>query len=216
MKNNVSIDFVLDEINKNPELLKTKYKFSEGSPLHKFFVYGYCSKFRFKLPTGIPPFKRIRNIPGMNNEYLFSSLVNNKFDIFVNPNIPQKYREQEYIQLLEAIDEKEADILNHVKEQTVIELYPNITYNVLLEAGYLPFSDEDNQRESERLKSKVKSEESTKSDLEARKIDANQTPSPENSTQENDHQSDGRKGKVGNSAERPLRKSNKSTRKVTK
>lgn len=202
MQNPVSIAFVLDEINKNTDLLKTKYAFKNGSPLHKVFVFGYNQKYKFLLPDGIPPFKRVKNIEGQNNEYLFSSIINNAFNSFVDRKVPNSVRETQFIQLLECIDEKEADILLHIKDQTLVDLYPNITYTVLRENGYVFPDPLDEKREEERItqsnKSNLESEKEPASDLETHEIDRNKAVATEDTAPTDDHQADGGSSEMGN------------------
>lgn len=128
---------VLKEINDNTSLLKTEYKKTNAvSLLGMLFEYAYLPQFKFLLPSGTPPYKEHTSPLGMTPAIFIKEI--NKFDTFIRKDLTNFKREMLFIQLLEHLHPQESKILLAIKEQELTKLYPNITYDVLADANYLP------------------------------------------------------------------------------
>lgn len=128
---------VLKELNDNVSLLNTTYKrTNNNSVLGMLFEYAYMPENKFVLPTGTPPFKPHTSPLGMTPAIFIQEI--RKFDIFTRKDLTNFKREMLFVQLLENLHPQEAKILLAIKDQTLNELYPNLTYDVLAKAGYLP------------------------------------------------------------------------------
>lgn len=106
------------------ELMK---KYGGHPPLNFLLSMNYNKNVLFDLPSGMPPYKRDE----ATHEDLFSPLASQIRRMFSclssNKTIPRFKKENVFIQLLEAINPKEADILLACKDRALTELYPSIT-----------------------------------------------------------------------------------------
>lgn len=132
---------VLREINDNPELFKTTYKkFGDGGPLGVMFKHAFLPEWKFKLPSGDPPFKPAPEPLGMTPSRFINEI--RKFSHFCRTDLKSTKLEMMYVQMLEGIHPDEAKIVNAIKDQKLTELYPNITYKAAAEAGFVPYRAE--------------------------------------------------------------------------
>lgn len=130
---------VLDEINKNPETLRTIYRPARGSALFQIFAYAFIPSLRWKFPDTDPPYTPCDLKAGMTPTDLLVAIKKGRFQYFDNRfEIKQVLREKVFIQLLESIHHQEAKILLAIKDQRLDSLFPNITYDLLASVGYLP------------------------------------------------------------------------------
>jgi len=136
-KYNKFINEVLEEINKNPRLLiDGEYKkFGNGGPLGVFFKHAFDPDHRFLLPEGEPPYRKI-GYPQGRTPIIFQQEIM-KFYIYCRKDIKPTKLQTPFIQFLEGIHEKEAKILIAVKDQNLTSLYPNITPEIVFEAGFI-------------------------------------------------------------------------------
>lgn len=126
---------ILQEIDNNPELLKTTYK--DDAPLKVLLEHAFLPELKFDLPEGAPPFKNDAAPIGMTPVVFTSEF--RRFYIFTKKKeLPKIRKEQLFIQLLESIHPTEANILIHVKDQRLNKLYSNINQKTLEEAGFIP------------------------------------------------------------------------------
>lgn len=128
---------VLKEINEDPGLLKTEYQWiGDGGPLGVIFKHAFTAEGKFLLPDGEAPFKPAPEPMGMTPAKFIQEI--RKFYLFTRKDLSGTKREILYIQVLEGVHPDEAKIINAIKDQTLTELYPNITRKVVAEAGYIP------------------------------------------------------------------------------
>jgi len=86
---------------------------------------------RMQLPEGMPPFKR-RGIPmGMADTNLYKEMRRMYTWINPPPNLHKIKRETLFIQLLESINEKEAELLCAVKDKELTRMYSAMTYDLV-------------------------------------------------------------------------------------
>lgn len=130
---------VLKEINADPSLFQTTYKkFGDGGPLGTLFKHAFLPDQKFILPEGQPPFSPSKEPIGMTPSNMLSEI--RRLYILTRNDLKATKRETIYIQMLESIHPDEAKILQHVKDQTLTKLYPNITAKVVADAGFIPQS----------------------------------------------------------------------------
>ena len=128
---------VLDEINKDPSLFQTTYKKNgNGGPLGKLFMHAFTAEGKFLLPDGEPPFRPDPMPQGVGQINFITEI--RKFDLFCRKDLTPTKRESLFIQLLEVVHPNEAKIIIAVKDQKLTDLYPNITRQVVADAGFIP------------------------------------------------------------------------------
>lgn len=141
---------VLKEINDDPSLLQTTYKKNDtlqGSPLHVVFWCAFTSEGKFLLPEGLAPFKPSPEPMGMTPAQFISETK--RFRNFCRTDLTPFKRESMFIQLLEGIHPEEAKIAIAIKDQKLTDLYPNITRQVVADAGYVPQLSKDELKAEE-------------------------------------------------------------------
>jgi len=123
----------LKRINDGDTLALLKENVANGS-LKAVFGYGFIPKGKWLLPEGTPPYKEDAAPEGMTPGNLWSET--RSFDRFMMQNLPDSKREQMFIQLLENIHPTEAKVVIAIKDQSLSEMYPNITLDKIVDAGF--------------------------------------------------------------------------------
>lgn len=95
---------------------------------------------RMQLPEGDPPYKKTGIPMGMADTNLYKEMRRMYTWINPPPNLHRIKRETLFIQLLESINEKEAELICAVKDKNMTKLYPAISYDLVSETfpGILP------------------------------------------------------------------------------
>lgn len=122
---------ILDEINKDPSLLKTKY--SDHYAIKTILQYAFDKRGKMLLPEGEPPYKKDDAPIGMSPANFYQQVK--KFYIFTRTDLSPVRREQLFIQLLEGLHPSESTICIAIKDQNITSLYPNITADLVVAAG---------------------------------------------------------------------------------
>lgn len=102
--------------------------------LKMVFGYGFIPKGKWVLPEGIPPHKEDAAPPGMSPSNLWKET--RSFERFTRTDLSNTKRELMFIQLLENIHPTEAKLVIAIKDQSIPELYPNITLDKVVDAGF--------------------------------------------------------------------------------
>lgn len=133
MQKKETIPELLQRINDGDtlELLK---QYTNNESIKYIFGYGFIPKGRWLLPDGTPPYKEDAAPEGMTPGNLW--IESKKFQYFVNPEVKVVRREQLFIQLLEVIHPTEAKLVIAIKDQNINSLYPNITLDKIVDAGF--------------------------------------------------------------------------------
>jgi hypothetical protein len=128
-------DEVLDKINKAEgdkklELLK---QYGTQSPFNYILSLNFDSRVQIDLPEGMPPYKRDES---MNPDFFKTTLSReiSRMGSLIKGRtmgMPKIKREHIFIQILEGIPPKEADVLVFAKDKALEELYPTITYDLV-------------------------------------------------------------------------------------
>lgn len=153
---NKFITEVLKELNDDPTLFQTTYrKAGNGGPLAILFKHAFTAEGKFLLPEGEPPYKPSPNPIGMT-QAVFQQEVQ-RFYVFCRADLKAGKREVMFVQLLESIHPSEAKVLLAIKDQKLTDLYPNITRQVVADAGFIPpLTPEEARAEVAAVKKSVK------------------------------------------------------------
>jgi hypothetical protein len=134
---------ILNDIDKAPDVVRELKRHLPNQSLKQLLGSAFIPKGKFKLPPGAPPY-RISTAPKDTNStnLLYES---KKLDKFRDPNMKQSRREELFIKTLEELFSEEASILIAVKDQILESIFPNITLQKVIEAGYFgqPWFPED-------------------------------------------------------------------------
>ena len=130
---------ILKEISdlKSDELkVKTlQQKYYDHTPLHRILKMNYCETIQPMLPDGIPPFNRNEGADGPNHASLWEYI--RIFPVIVRSTQSMNMRplqiERTFIEMLEAVDPAEADIVCLAKDKKITEVY-DISVDVINEA----------------------------------------------------------------------------------
>lgn len=144
--NKLTLYEALQMINDNVALLKDRkaFAYQPGSALETVFKCAFLPECKFDLPDGLPAFEYSKEAVGMCAEDMLVAIRKGRLEylmkgrVQINPIV----RERIFVKLLEGLHKSEANVLIAIKEQNLTGMFPNITYNVLVDAGYLPRRDE--------------------------------------------------------------------------
>lgn len=113
----------LQEDNLKVQLLKTKYY--DHTPLHRILKMNFCKTIVPMLPEGTPPYNRNENADGPNQSSLWQFI--RVFPIIVKSQQSLKMKplqiENLFIEMLEAVDSKEADVICLAKDKNLETQY---------------------------------------------------------------------------------------------
>jgi hypothetical protein len=100
------------------------------TPLNYLLSMNFDENVVCDLPEGMPPYKRDEAThPDLQG--LLQSQIKRMANCFKTSSIPKIKKEMLFIQILESIPPQEADVLVHVKDKSLTEMYPNITYDLV-------------------------------------------------------------------------------------
>ena len=128
---------ILEKINNNPALLTTEYQ--KNFSICTIMQYAFDKNLRFSLPEGEPPFKPDQAPMGMSPSNFYQNIK--KLYIFRRTDISDIRREQLFIQFLEGIHPSEAKVCIAIKDQNLTSMYPNITDELVVQAGLVKKED---------------------------------------------------------------------------
>lgn len=144
--NKITLYEALQLINDDVSLLKDPkaFQYHPGSALEMVFRCAFLPECKFDLPEGLPAFEYSTEAVGMCAEDMLVVIRKGRFDylmkdrVKINPIV----RERIFVKLLEGLHKSEANVLIAIKDQNLPSMFPNITYDVLVDAGYLPMREE--------------------------------------------------------------------------
>jgi hypothetical protein len=94
----------------------------------------YVPEKKMILPDGEPPYKTTGTSDQITKGAFWQ--VCRKMGVFLRADLKSIFREAQFISALESVSEKEAQILMKAKDQNLMAIYPNLTYEKLKEIGY--------------------------------------------------------------------------------
>ena len=122
---------ILEQINKDPNLLKTTYR--NNYAVVTLLEYAFDKNKKFVLPEGTPPFKPDAAPLGMSPANFYQQIK--KLYVFCRKDLSAVRREQLFIQMIEGLHPSEAEICVLIKDQNLTSKYENITADLVEEAG---------------------------------------------------------------------------------
>lgn len=117
------------------ELLK---KYGALHPYNMILSLNFNDRVQINVPEGVPPYKQDETQHPDTYQTTLSQQINRVKSIIKgrSENIPRLQRESIFIQILEGIPPKEAEVLIFAKDKALTELYPTITFEFV--AAHFP------------------------------------------------------------------------------
>ena len=130
----LSIPTIFEDIAKAKSITERKKILLEhgSNPLKELLKYAFHPDIKFLLPEGAPPYKTVGSPDEYNPTYLYPNI--RKLYLFVeggNEGLTTLRREQLFVQLLEELHPKEAEVLIQVKDKKL--KYRGLTYKLVKE-----------------------------------------------------------------------------------
>lgn len=129
------VNEILEEIEKAKGKKKIDLLKEHGAvaPLSLLLSLNFDETIKLELPPGMPPHKRDEaSHPDTFQTTLVRELPRMKiFFKGMYPDMSKMKKEHQFIQMLEGIPPKEADVLVHVKDKALTEMYPSITKDLV-------------------------------------------------------------------------------------
>ena len=130
----LSIPIIFEDIAKAKSVTERKKILleHESNPLKELLKYAFHPDIKFLLPEGAPPYKTVGSRDEYNPTYLYPNI--RKLYLFVeggNEGLTTLRREQLFIQLLEELHPKEAEVVIQVKDKKL--KYRGLTYKLVKE-----------------------------------------------------------------------------------
>lgn len=134
---------ILQEINVAKNVVAELRKHITNQSLKQILGNAMIPKGKWILPEGSPPYRPNQNQKDLTPTNLLYEAK--KFDKFRDVKIKQSRREELFIKTLEDLCDEEAKILIAIKDQILQSIFPNITIEKVVEAGFfvLPHYPED-------------------------------------------------------------------------
>ena len=130
----LSIPTIFEDIAKAKSITERKKILLEhgSNPLKELLKYAFHPDIKFLLPEGAPPYKTVGSPDEYNPTYLYPNI--RKLYLLVeggNEGLTTLRREQLFIQLLEELHPKEAEVVIQVKDKKL--KYRGLTYKLVKE-----------------------------------------------------------------------------------
>ena len=127
-----SIPLIFEEVaaSNSIEARKKVLLENESNPLKEILKYAFHPDIKFDLPPGKPPYKTIGSPDEYNPTYLYPNI--RKFYLYIeggHAGLTQLRREQLFIQMLESLHPKEADLVIQIKDKKLN--YRGLTYKLV-------------------------------------------------------------------------------------
>jgi len=103
---------------------------NESNPLKELLKYAFHPDIKFALPSGSPPFKTVGSPDEYNPTYLYPNIK--KFYLYIeggHDGLTALRREQLFVQMLESLHPKEAEVVLQVKDKKL--KFRGLTYKLV-------------------------------------------------------------------------------------
>ena len=103
---------------------------NESNQLKEILKYAFHPDIKFALPPGKPPYKTIGSPDEYNPTYLYPNI--RKFYLYIeggHDGLTQLRREQLFVQMLESLHPKEAEVVIQIKDKKLN--YRGLTYKLV-------------------------------------------------------------------------------------
>lgn len=131
------VDEVFAKIDKaeGQEKIDLLKDFGSKAPYNLILSLNFDDRLQVALPSGVPPYKQDLTQHPDTYQTTLSQQIKRMAPLLKGrgDNIPRMQRESIFIQILEGIPPKEAEVLVFVKDKALTELYPTITYDLVKE-----------------------------------------------------------------------------------
>ena len=129
------VDEMLDKIDKatGDEKLSLMKEHGGSHPLNMIFSLNCDELVNLAVPSGVPPYKRDESVHPDTCQTTLQQQLKRLLSIVKgkSEHIPAMQREFIFIQVLEGIPYKEADVLLFAKDKALHELYPTLTHEFI-------------------------------------------------------------------------------------
>lgn len=129
------VNEILAKIDKAEGEEKEKLLVDYGSkhPINMILSLNFNDKIEINVPSGMPPYKRDESLDPDMLQTTLTQQIKRVASILKgrSESISNMKREAVFIQILEGISTKEADVLIFAKDGALEELYPTITYDLV-------------------------------------------------------------------------------------
>lgn len=125
---------LLKDANEDPSLL-SKPGFIDNYAIKTLMQYAFDKSNKMNLPEGAPPYKKDTAPLGMSPANFYQQVK--KLYVFKRTDVAPIRLEAIFIQMLESLHPSEADVVIAIKDQNLESIYPNITSDVVVSAGYV-------------------------------------------------------------------------------
>jgi hypothetical protein len=123
---------ILDEINSDPKAIE---KHRGNAALRLIFEHAFLADKKFALPEGEPPFKKDAAPMGMSPGNLYQEV--RRLYVFCRTDLKQLRKETLFVQLLENLHPREAQLVIAVKDQQLTKMFPKVTHKLVADAGFI-------------------------------------------------------------------------------
>ena len=103
---------------------------NESNQLKELLKYAFHPDIKFALPSGSPPYKTVGSPDEYNPTYLYPNIK--KFYLYIeggHVGLTQLRREQLFVQMLESLHPKEAEVVIQIKDKKLN--YRGLTYKLV-------------------------------------------------------------------------------------
>lgn len=114
-------------------------KHAGNNYLRNFMNVAYLRSYRLPLPEGAAPYTPSNIESDVQTKGVMWQFLK-KLDTLRRPELNKLRREVMFIDALESVSKQEAEVLLHMKDQSLPSIYPNITLSELVRVGYFPES----------------------------------------------------------------------------
>lgn len=126
---------LLKAANEDVSVLSTP-AYKDNYAIRTILEYAFDKRHKMVLPSGTPPYKQDTAPLGMTPANFYQ--VVKKLYVFKRKDVAKVKLEALFIQTLEGVHPSEADVIVAIKDQSLESMYPNITTEVAVAAGYVP------------------------------------------------------------------------------
>lgn len=127
-----TVNDILSDANKNPASIMAH---KDNKYLRNLLTAAFDPRYKLVLPEGEPPYKTNGELSEHVTKGAFWQVCR-KLGTFLREDVSSLNRESQFISALESVSEVDARILIAVKDQTLTDLYPNLSYTTLKDIGY--------------------------------------------------------------------------------
>lgn len=129
---NKFITEILNDINTNPSTIG---QYSNHTAFRILMEYAFDPTKKFLLPEGVPPYKEDAAPLGMSPGNFLMEV--RRLYVLCRPDLSALKRETIFIEMLESFHPSESKLLLAIKDQNIQSLYPNVTHELVYNAGFI-------------------------------------------------------------------------------